>query len=391
MMNDSHENFDLRMREMMEGAEIKAPRSAWRAVSSSLDAAQAATTAMWWRWPAMALAAAAVAAGIFLAGTSDKQYSMDLDAVAVVAPVSQESAADEENLPKGTEKKPIEKTVQGIRSVCPEEQSAPEFIIPQNGTLAGSGSSTREEKKESAGEKKSSSQQRPVREVVRNIGFDNSIEDGGKKHRRTQLYAQGFVGNNDHTAGFHKDFALMTPALDEQLFNGLNETTTSTYGIPVSLGLGVKFGLGSRFAVGTGVDYSLLTRSFGGSYVVDGSSLNTDVHHTMQYIGIPVNVYMNLLDPNRNICVYLHAGAEAEWCVSNKYHLLANNSDISKKVDRAQLSAGAGLGVDLRITDHLGLYLDPGIRYYFPSGQPKNIRTEKPFMATFSAGLRFNL
>ena len=55
------------------------------------------------------------------------------------------------------------------------------------------------------------------------------------------------------------------------------------------------------------------------------------------------------------------------------------------------LSCGAGVGVEFRLSGKLGLYLDPGVRYYFPNSQPKSIRTDKPFMFNFDAGLRFSL
>jgi hypothetical protein len=38
----------------------------------------------------------------------------------------------------------------------------------------------------------------------------------------------------------------------------------------------------------------------------------------------------------------------------------------------------------------VGLYLDPGVNYYFPGNQPRSIRTDKPLLLNFDAGLRFN-
>ena len=55
-----------------------------------------------------------------------------------------------------------------------------------------------------------------------------------------------------------------------------------------------------------------------------------------------------------------------------------------------QFSVGAGLGVEFMLSNHLGLYLDPGFNYYFPCNQPRSIRTEKPLMLNFDVGLRFN-
>ena len=50
------------------------------------------------------------------------------------------------------------------------------------------------------------------------------------------------------------------------------------------------------------------------------------------------------------------------------------------------------MGLEFKLSDKLGLYIDPAVRYYFHSpGQPKSVRTDKPFMFNFDAGLRFNL
>ena len=56
-----------------------------------------------------------------------------------------------------------------------------------------------------------------------------------------------------------------------------------------------------------------------------------------------------------------------------------------------QISAAAGLGVEFLVGKHLGLYVDPRIRYYFNCRQPKSIRTEQPLMAGVEMGLRIRL
>ena len=59
-------------------------------------------------------------------------------------------------------------------------------------------------------------------------------------------------------------------------------------------------------------------------------------------------------------------------------------------MEKLQYSVGGGLGIEFSLSRALGLYIDPGIRYYLPSDQPKSIRTDKPLMVNFDAGLRFN-
>ena len=62
----------------------------------------------------------------------------------------------------------------------------------------------------------------------------------------------------------------------------------------------------------------------------------------------------------------------------------------TEAVKNLQYSVGAGLGVEFALSQHLGLYLDPGIKYYFYNHQPKSVRTDKPLMVNFDVGLRFN-
>ena len=56
-----------------------------------------------------------------------------------------------------------------------------------------------------------------------------------------------------------------------------------------------------------------------------------------------------------------------------------------------QFSANAGIGAEFMIGKHMGLYIDPSLRYYFSNGQPKSIRTAQPLMLGFEMGLRFNI
>ena len=62
-----------------------------------------------------------------------------------------------------------------------------------------------------------------------------------------------------------------------------------------------------------------------------------------------------------------------------------------EKVDGVQTSVNLGIGVEFLLGKHLGLYIDPSLRYYFDCGQPKSIRTAQPLMMGFEMGLRVNL
>ena len=59
-------------------------------------------------------------------------------------------------------------------------------------------------------------------------------------------------------------------------------------------------------------------------------------------------------------------------------------------MDGLQFSVDAGLGVEFLLSRRVGLYVDPGVSYYFPCNQPRSLRTEKPLLLNFDVGLRFN-
>ena len=55
-----------------------------------------------------------------------------------------------------------------------------------------------------------------------------------------------------------------------------------------------------------------------------------------------------------------------------------------------QWSVLASLGAQFNITDHLGIYAEPGAIYYFDDGTDvSTIRKEKPFNINLQIGLRF--
>lgn len=176
-------------------------------------------------------------------------------------------------------------------------------------------------------------------------------------------------------------------AKNDYIPGGIQEQGESSYSIPFSVGVGVRFELTPRLSVGTGVDYSLLSRNFNGSLATaSGAVTKGDIRHDMQYIGVPLNIYFNLLGSG-SLRLFAFGTGEAEWALSSKYTL--GDQRISYKVNGTQFSAGGGLGVEFRITDGFGIYAAPNARYYFNCGQPKSIRTEKPFLINFNAGLHF--
>ena len=158
----------------------------------------------------------------------------------------------------------------------------------------------------------------------------------------------------------------------------------------------MKVDLSDRWSIGTGLNYTLLSRQFYGKYTqinanggID-NSLSSDIRNVQQYVGIPVNAFYDMIS-NERISLYAYAGGSVEKCVSDRYSILGTSIVHKEKADGVQLSANAGIGVEFMLGKHIGMYIDPSIRYYFDNGQPKSIRTTQPLMMGFEMGFRARL
>ena len=398
-MQDNHqEQFDRQIRSMLADAAEKPSRRVWKGISARLDAAEAPAASSWgWmRWAGMSLAAAAaIAAGVFFSGTrtsiptiihnpeqamlaqSGETAGAEAEIAAPAAvPVSGEpsAVADGSRSAFRSASRPAARQAAAADGVEP----APE--VPAN-------AAAQEPQAQPASESgRPATAKTPARHPVHVPAVDpfaaEKPEAGRRSLPRPSLYAQGAVGSNESSLRARTPGFLGAPG--EQ--SGFSELGASSYGVPFTVGLGVRFYVAPRLSIGTGLDYSLLSRTFTGSFDATSGS----VSHTLQYLGIPVRVYYDILSSDR-IKFYVYGGGEAEYCIYNKYRLFGTPDIVrTPKVNGLQYSVGAGLGVEFRIAGRVGLYVDPGMNYYFNCNQPRSIRTEKPFLLNFDAGLRFN-
>ena len=410
MQNNSE--FDLQVKAMMEAAEVPAPAGAWEAISARLAAAApvsgaevAAGSSIFshsaWRWAAASFAmAASLALGIFLflrGGHSDTETYV-AESVELVAP--EVTATKSDVFVHPSESNTRHSYSNGKSAVGPKQLAEP-IAEPAIEPVAEPRSLPVEASNESEKAVVEQAQQptpEPAAETAVQVASQPdpfaqmAMEDAlkAKKQRRAySAYVDGSFTTNNAGAS---PGAYGVSASDEYTQTGVTETSKSSYGLPLSVGAGVRFHLNDRLAIGTGIDYSLLTRTFKGDYVSTSENVSGDIRHTMQYLGVPVNLYVKLLD-FQGFHLYSFVGAEAEYGITNKFTILesAKNTVVGDKCHGMQYSAAVGLGIEFKLSDRIGLYVDPSARYYFDCRQPKSIRTEKPFLFMFDAGLRFNL
>lgn len=389
---------DDKIKALLADAEIKPSRRVWRNIASRLDAAAAPAAGQSWawaKWAGVAVAFAAIVLGVFVfTGRQETEQPIPTYINITEAPTAQASPVlDEPELvvlkPESDVRvahsvkavKPAETVVEETEEALKEEETPSAVEADEPAPVV--------EKEHKAAPAPSA----PVRQP--DAFAQMEFEDLQQFTPRRTLYAQGAIGGNDSDIRFKSNAARMSSGTAVPK-TGITELGESVFGIPFSLGLGVRFYLTPKLSLGAGVSYSLLSRTFEGEYqrvssagIVEFSQTG-NVHHQMHYVGIPVNAYYDIIG-GENIKFYVFGGGEAEFCVSNKYTLYSDTDIIFRSpVSSVQWSAGAGLGVEFKLSPVLGLYVEPSARYYFHNNQPKNVRTERPFMANLDAGLRFD-
>lgn len=179
------------------------------------------------------------------------------------------------------------------------------------------------------------------------------------------------------------------------LSNNSRPVSTSTeHYQPVSFGLAISVGLGDRFSLETGADYSCLV-----SDMSSGTEENRyDIRQTLHYVGVPLRARYSFWKPG-GFDLYMTAGGKVEKCVggttSTSYVVKSSVSSSTKDritVDPLQWSVGASLGIGYRFNDLVGIYLEPGVSYYFDNGSfVETVYRERPLNFSLGIGLRFNL
>lgn len=417
MQNDKFTDFDLEMRSMFQEAEEEAPSRVWEALSAELDRRERRkVVALRWRHAAAGVAAAAaVLSGIFITTRHDDNMLQQVPSQVVAevqkttAPETTESAelSIEEQIAASSQlfvadvPQPVKTSLPAARPS--EAVPAEVFDTAEGSNAAAEGTGTASANAGAASENVSAampeaatSTPSPKQEEIWTDPFAGLEDDEEITERSVSFTLAGNVMSNDATSGGLR--AMHASPLGNVQKTGITEKSISTYGIPLSLGVGARIEFNDKWSLGTGIDWTLLSRSFTGIYTVAGAngsagiSINSDINHELHYIGIPLNLYYNILS-DKTIRFYAWGGTELEKGISNKYRIHSEPEDIFYKesVSGVQWSAGLGLGVEFSLNDWLGLYIDPSARYYFDCGQPSSVRTQKPFMLNFEAGLRFNL
>lgn len=153
--------------------------------------------------------------------------------------------------------------------------------------------------------------------------------------------------------------------------------------MPISIGFTASYSVTPRIALASGLVYTLATSSF-----QHGASMPKETQ-TLHYVGIPLNLSYTIWG-NSWLRTYIMVGAQADMNVKATLKADGHKSDIDN--DRAQFSVTGGAGVQLNVAQQLGVYVEPGVRYYFDNGSAvQTIFKEHPTNFSLQVGLRWNI
>ena len=226
-----------------------------------------------------------------------------------------------------------------------------------------------------------------------------------------QLYAENLTpslgGVNSDASGGYNDFSYGTMAepmpgvIPDPTAGGIygeeyllasykaiqrKQQGNAKHHAPVSVGLQVSFGIAPRLSLSTGLVYTRTSSDF---YPYAPSS-NYNVHQVLHYVGIPVGLNYEFWQSG-GFHAYVMAGAEADYNVKNDTEEEGVKKENAKR-DRVQFSGKASLGAQYDITPKVGLYIEPGAKYYFDNGSHvENTFKDKKLNFNLQFGLRFNL
>ncbi len=208
-----------------------------------------------------------------------------------------------------------------------------------------------------------------------------------KERKYTIAVSQGI--NPGSTASVTGSRVMASSAFGGAVENSymVEQVSDTKYSLPVNVGVQLQFPVGRNVALGIGVNYSMLKSKY--DCLID--KVHYKVKQKLHYIGVPVNVYGLIVDKN-NFSFYVNAGITLEKGLKAVYKLDSYRDKQTHRtdIDGVQFSMNAGLGVEYKFGNTVGLYFEPNLVYYTNSDVMYSIRTDQPFQVKADVGFRFH-
>jgi hypothetical protein len=161
--------------------------------------------------------------------------------------------------------------------------------------------------------------------------------------------------------------------------------------IPFSVGITMRRKWNRTLGIETGLVYTRLSSDL----VVDRAGSHYDAVLILHYVGLPVNLTLQLWEHER-FGLYASGGGMVEKglrsVLKQKTPLFPAemNRDRVNRISGLQWSLQGSIGLSYHLYREMSLYLEPGLSYYFDGKQPLSKRTQDPLNFNLRLGLRYD-
>ena len=374
-----------KLKTRLEGHEMTPPSDLWTGINEQMEfAAQPAraSVVVIWRWATVAAVVLALVGFFALYENNEADYS-----------IPNELISEEAIIPK-----PMEETIIEKQPIAKKQHN----IIPQVKPQESVGVTIVEEYVEvvdMTAVQQEKSQKRPTtKEVVETYHHNVPIQQPKAKSKKQRLSvalnASGGLSNSKTESMHVEPVYGAAPGTPPHRMHYLGdvfepkkvqERKASKHAFPIRLGIKLSYPLNDRLSLQSGVGYTLLKSDLSYSSMQIGQQLH--------YIGVPLGLRYQLWNSGR-FSLYGAVGAMLEKCVKNNSELPSAFTDAAliNTEKPWQCSLNAALGAEYRLDKAIGIYLEPGVGYFFEDGTSvEHYYTEHPFVPSLEIGLRWNM
>jgi len=201
-----------------------------------------------------------------------------------------------------------------------------------------------------------------------------------------------YLANHPDAVSAQTRSVIMRIALNNANRPGEDKILRQTHHyMPITWSLALKYSLNNRFALESGFNYSRLTSDF--EMGADGNSIREQ--QNIHYLGIPMKAIYHMYG-GRRWAIYGSVGLTTEIPVHSTlrsdYYVNGQHEASDKTTIRApwQFSTTLGLGLQIHLTPHIGIFAEPSLQYFIPMKTDiETYRTEHPFTFSLPLGIRF--
>lgn len=418
------------LRNQMEGYSEPLPEGLWDKLSKELEEPKVPKVIpLWRRWQVAAAVLVLLVSSLTYWFWSSPQADFRNQELAVkvkdtplpeYVPLQEERMAETELVETSSEKSvsllahtPLIQSVENKEEVDPVsaisemDQEEPEEVAKENVNVEQEVTRTPTERSRSMKENRAADRERMERNAMalknksdKSSGFSVGVGAGNTPYSSLNTF-DGMGSFVARSAYYTSSDLNMSPisngglAYSQVLLENAIQTpqTSVKHHMPVTVGLTVAWHFHKDWALETGLNYTLLS-----SDIHSGSKSYVEETQKLHYVGIPVKLHRSIWK-NSWLSVYASAGGVMEKCVSGKLETVTmtnggnrTSENTSLDVDPLQWSVTAAAGAQVNFTSRFGLYVEPGIAYYFDDHSGvETIRKEHPLNFNLQLGLRFNV